>query len=63
MLAAQMQKRADQAAAAVAVIIAAARPVTVVGKMLKHQVEQLRRFGDFRFGHGLGAPIRIKNSA
>jgi len=39
MLAAQMQKSADQAMAAVSVIITAARPVAVVGKMLEHQVE------------------------
>ena len=52
MLAAQMQKSADQAVAAVAVVIAAARPVAVVGKVLKHQVEQLRRLGDLGFQHG-----------
>jgi hypothetical protein len=40
MLAAQMQKSADQAVAAVSIIITAARPVAVVGKMLEHQVEQ-----------------------
>src|SRR6202048_4385340 len=40
MLAAQMQKSADQAMPAVSVIITAARPVAVVGKMLEHQVEQ-----------------------
>jgi hypothetical protein len=39
MLAAQKQKNADQAMAAVSVIITAACPVTVVGKMLEHQVE------------------------
>jgi hypothetical protein len=36
MLAAQMQKSADQAMAAVSIIITAARPVTVVGKILEH---------------------------
>src|SRR5207237_9840592 len=51
MLAAQMQKSADKAAAAVSVIITAARPVAVVGKMLEHQVEQLHRLCDFRFPH------------
>jgi hypothetical protein len=39
MLAAQMEKSADEALAAVSVIITAARPVTVVGKMIEHQVE------------------------
>jgi hypothetical protein len=34
MLAAQMQKSADKAVAAVSVIITAARPVAVVGKIL-----------------------------
>jgi hypothetical protein len=31
-----MQKSADQAMAAVSIIITAARPVTVVGKILEH---------------------------
>jgi hypothetical protein len=51
MLAAQMQKSADKALAAVSVIITAAGPVAVIGKMLKHQVEQLHRLCDFRFRH------------
>ena len=51
MLAAQMQKSADKALAAVSVIITAAGPVAVAGKMLKHQVEQLHRLCDFRFRH------------
>jgi hypothetical protein len=51
MLAAQMQKSADQAVAAGSVIVAAARPVAVVGKMLEHQVEQLHRFCDFGPAH------------
>ena len=34
MLAAQMQKRADKAVAAVSIIITAARPVAVVGRCL-----------------------------
>jgi hypothetical protein len=51
MLAAQMQKSADQAVAAVSVTVTAARPVAVIGKMLKHQVEQLHRLCDFRLGH------------
>jgi plasmid replication initiation protein len=41
MLAAQMQKSADEAMAAVFVIITAACPVTVVCKMLEHQVGDL----------------------
>jgi hypothetical protein len=51
MLAAQMQKSTDEAMAAVFVIITAARPVSVVGKMLYHQVQQLHRFYDFRVTH------------
>jgi hypothetical protein len=35
MLAAQMQESADWAVAAVSVVIAAARPMAVVGKMLE----------------------------
>jgi hypothetical protein len=46
-----MQKSADKAVAAVPVIITAARPVAVVGKMLEHQVEQLHRLRDLRFQH------------
>src|SRR5437764_4660289 len=49
MLAAQMQKSADKAVAAVSVVITAARPVAVVGKILDHQVEQLHRLCDL--GH------------
>jgi hypothetical protein len=49
MLAAQMQKSADNAAATVPVIVTAARPVAIVGKMLEHEVEQLHRLCDFRF--------------
>jgi hypothetical protein len=56
MLAAQLQESADQAVAAVSVIVMAARPVAVVGKMLEHQVEQLHRLCDFLFRHGLTAP-------
>jgi hypothetical protein len=37
--------------AAVSVIVTAARPVAVVGKELKHQVEQLHRLGDLGFQH------------
>jgi hypothetical protein len=48
-----MQKGADKAMAAVAVIITAARPVRVIREKLKHQIEQLHRFTDFRFGHWL----------
>ena len=50
MLAAQMQKSADKTVAAVSVIITAARPVAVVGKMLKQQVEQLHRLWIFASG-------------
>src|SRR4051794_7167287 len=39
MLAAQMQKGADKAVAAVSVIVTAARPVAVIGKKLEHQIE------------------------
>jgi hypothetical protein len=51
MLAAQMQKSADKAVAAVSVIITAARPVAVVGKILEHQVEQLHPLCDLGFQH------------
>ena len=57
MLAAQMQESADQALAPVSVIVMAARPVAVVGKMLEHQVEQLHRLCDFLFRHGLTAAV------
>ena len=48
MLAAQMEKSADKAMAAVSVIVAPARPAPALGKKLEHEIEQLRRFGDFR---------------
>jgi hypothetical protein len=51
MLAAQMQNSADKAVAAVSVIITAARPVAVVGKILEHQVEQLHPLCDLGFQH------------
>jgi len=51
MLAAQMQKSTDKAVAAVSVIITAARPVAVVGKILEHQVEQLHPLCDLAFWH------------
>jgi ribosomal protein S3 len=50
MLTAQMQNGADKAKAAVSVVITAARPVAIVGKKLEHEIEQLHRFCDFRFG-------------
>jgi len=52
MLAAQMQKSTDKAMAAVSIVIAAARPVAVFGKMLEHQVEQLHRLCNSGFRHG-----------
>jgi hypothetical protein len=55
-LAAQMEKSADQAMAAVAVIVAAARPAAVVGKKLKHEIEQLHCVYDIRFRHWFIAP-------
>jgi hypothetical protein len=51
MFAAQVQKSADKAVAAVSVIITAARPAAVVGKKLEHEIEQLHRFCDLRFEH------------
>jgi hypothetical protein len=51
MFAAQMQESADQAAAAVSIVITAACPVAVVGKMLEHQVEQPHRLCDLGFRH------------
>jgi ribosomal protein S3 len=46
-----VQKSANKTVAAVSVVITAARPMAVVGKKLEHQIEQLYRFCDFRFGH------------
>jgi hypothetical protein len=51
MLAAQMQKSADKTVAAVSVIITAARPVAVGGKILEHQVEQLHPLCNLGFQH------------
>src|SRR5690242_14433920 len=51
MLAAQMQKSADKTVASVSVVITAARPVAVVGKILEHQVEQLHPLRDLAFWH------------
>jgi hypothetical protein len=51
MLAAQMEKSADKAMPAVSVIVTAARPVAVAGKMLEHQIEQLHRLRDLGFRH------------
>src|SRR3954447_12099591 len=62
MLAAQMQKSADKAVAAVSVIIAAARPMAVFGKMLEHQIEQLYRLRDLGFRHWLSAPMLATNA-
>jgi hypothetical protein len=56
MLAAQMQNSADKAVAAVSVIITAARPVAVVGKILEHQVEQLHPCAIWASSIGLSAP-------
>ena len=56
MLAAQMQNGADKAVAAVSVIITAARPVAVVGKILQDQVEQLHPLCDLASSIGLSAP-------
>jgi hypothetical protein len=54
MLAAQMQKSADKKVAAVSIIITAARPVGIVGKILEHQVEQVHRLCDLGFRHSFG---------
>jgi len=51
MLAAQMQKSADKAVAAVSVAITAARPVAVVGKVLEHHLEQLHPLCNLGFLH------------
>jgi ribosomal protein S3 len=58
-----MQESADKAVAAVSVIITAARPVSVVGKKLEHEIEQLHRFCDLRFGHWFDrSPSEVTNS-
>jgi hypothetical protein len=54
-LAAQMQESADKAVATVSIVITTPRPMAVIGKKLKHKVEQLHRFGDFRFSHWVGS--------
>jgi hypothetical protein len=46
-----MQKSADKTMAAVSVVITAARPVAVVGKILEHQIEQMHRLRDLGFRH------------
>src|SRR5215510_15992872 len=51
MLAAKLQKSADKTVAAISVVITAARPVAVVGKILEHQVEQLHPLCDLAFWH------------
>ena len=51
MLAAQMQKSADEAVAAVSVVITAARPVAIIREKLEHQIEQLHGLADVCFGH------------
>src|SRR5947209_6478264 len=62
MLAAQMQKSADKAVAAVSIIITAARPVPVFSKMLEHQIEQLYPLRDLGFRHWLSAPKLATNA-
>src|SRR5207248_11527783 len=59
MLAAQMEKGADKAMAAVAVVITTACPVAVVGKMLEHQVEQLHGLRDVGLRHWSWAPDAV----
>src|SRR5215472_15911682 len=54
MLAAEMQKSTDKVMVAVSVVISSACPAAAVGKMLKHQIEELHCFRNFRFGHGRG---------
>src|SRR5215469_8670880 len=51
MLAAQMQNSADKAVAAVSVVIAAPRPVAIVGKILEQQVEELHRVCNLSLWH------------
>jgi hypothetical protein len=52
MLAAQMQESADQATAAVSVVVMATGSAAVVGKIIEHQVQQLHRLRDLGFRHG-----------
>jgi hypothetical protein len=51
MLAAQMQKSADKAMAAVSIVITAACPVIVIGKKLEYEIEQPHCCCDFRLRH------------
>jgi hypothetical protein len=47
-----MQKNSDKTVAAISVVVVtAARLAAVVGKQLEHEIEQLRGFCDFHFGH------------
>src|SRR5690348_18412339 len=46
-----MQESADKTMAAVSVLITAARPLAVVGKMLEHRIQQLHRLRDLDFRH------------
>ena len=61
-----MQKSADEAMAAISVVITAARPVAVVREKLEHQIEQLHGFADvWASGIGSIAPglgIRVKSN-
>ena len=61
MLAAQMQKSADKTVAAISVVITAARPVAVVGKILEHQVSSCTACAIWASGIGLVLPIRATN--
>ena len=60
MLAAQMQKSADEAVAAVAVIVTAARPAPVIGEKREHQVEQLYGLAGFGF-QAWGWSLRVRD--
>jgi hypothetical protein len=57
-----MQESADKAVTAASVVITAARPVAVVGKMLEHQVELLHSLCDWGFRHWFALPIRATNA-
>lgn len=62
MLAAEMQESADKAMTTISVVITAARPVVIVGKMLEHQVEQLNSFCDLGLGQLFTLPIQTTNA-
>src|SRR5262249_38349060 len=55
----EMQERADQTTTAVSIVVTAACPMTIIGKKLEHEVEQLHGFFGFRVKHQSIAQVNI----